>query len=128
MKPMFKIILANNAEHDYSAFVESLSPTLNDLDADGSGRNVLDGMMYRSRIASKDSLQVKFLPLPELIMKSLAEDVMSEYVTVKVLDPLTNTHVNRTYYISTRNWGDQKYNKGKGVTEYIGCNFKLTER
>ncbi len=128
MIPMFKIKLANGEQHDYSAFVESLSPTLNDLDAEGSGRNILDGMMYRSRIASKDSLQVKFLPLPELIMKSLAEDIMTEYVTVKVLDPLTNTHVERSYYVSTRNWGEQRYNKGKGVTEYIGCNFKLTER
>lgn len=123
MKPIFKI-----GEHDYTAFLEQLSPVMNDLDAEGSGRNILDGVMYRSRIAQKDSLTVKFLPLPELIMLSLAEDVMPEYVDVEILDPLTNEHLTRTYHISTRNWGDQKYNKGKGVTEYIGCNFKLTER
>ena len=123
MKPIFKI-----GDHDYTAFLESISPTMNDLDADGSGRNVLDGMMYRSRITSKDSLNVKFLPLPELIMRSLAADIMPEYVEVTILDPLTNTHIPRTYYVSTRNWGEQRYKAGSKVTEYIGCNFKLTER
>ena len=44
MKPIFKI-----GEHDYTAFLEKLSPVKNDLDADGSGRNILDGLMYRSR-------------------------------------------------------------------------------
>lgn len=123
MKPIFKI-----GDHDYTVFLEELSPVQNDLDAEGSGRNILDGVMYRSRITQKDSLNAKFLPLPETIMQSLAADVKPEYVDVLILDPETNTHLTRTYYISTRNWGNQQYNPGRGVTEYIGCNFKMTER
>lgn len=123
MKPIFKI-----GEHDYTAFLEKLSPVKNDLDADGSGRNILDGLMYRSRITSKDGWTANFLPLPETIQMSLLEDIRPEYVAVKILDPDTNTHVTKTFYISTRNCGDQQYNPGKGITEYIGCNFKMTER
>ena len=123
MKPIFKI-----GEHDYTAFLEKLSPVKNDLDADGSGRNILDGLMYRSRITDKDGWTASFLHLPELVMLSLLEDVRPEYVDIMILDPDTNTHVTKTFYISTRNCGDQRYNPGKGFTEYIGCNFKMTER
>lgn len=47
MKPIFKI-----GEHDYTAFLaeDGLSPVRNDLDADGSGRNLLDGLMYRAEL------------------------------------------------------------------------------
>lgn len=50
MKPIFKI-----GEHDYTVFLaeDGLAPVRNDLDADGSGRNLLDGLMYRARIAEK---------------------------------------------------------------------------
>ena len=42
MKPVFKI-----GNHDYTAFLadDGLQPVRNDLDADGSGRNLLDGLM-----------------------------------------------------------------------------------
>ena len=51
MKPIFKI-----GKNDYTAFLaeDGLAPVRNDLDADGSGRNLLDGLMYRTRIAQKD--------------------------------------------------------------------------
>lgn len=103
--------------HDYTAFLEKLSPVKNDLDADGSGRNILDGIMYRCRIATK-----------ETIMLSLLNDLEAEYVDVTTLDPISNTQVTKTVYVSSRNCGGQRYNPGKGVTEYIGCNFKMTER
>lgn len=50
MKPIFKI-----GKNDYTAFLaeDGLAPVRNDLDADGSGRNLLDGLMYRARIAQK---------------------------------------------------------------------------
>lgn len=123
MKPVFTI-----GTHNYTAFVETLSPVRNDLDADGSGRNLLDGLMYRSRVAQKDKWSVKFLPLPETIMRSLAQDLNPEYVVVTLLDPKTNTILMKTYYTSTLTYGDQYYNKSEGVTYYKGCTFDLTER
>lgn len=123
MKPQFKI-----GEHDYTAFVEELSPARNDLDADGSGRNLIDGLMYRARIAQKDKWAVKFLKLPELIMKSIAEDINPEYVQITMLDPKTNRILTKTYYTSTLTYGAQRYDKSKGYTYYEGCTFDMTER
>lgn len=123
MKPIFKV-----GDHDYSAFLEKLTPTKNDLDAEGAGRDTLDAEMWRSRLGAKDSWQANFLSLPETIMLSLLEDVRPEFVDITILDPDTNTHVTKTWYIATRNCGDQRYDPGKGITVYDGANFKMTEK
>lgn len=124
-KPIFKI-----GGHDYTAFLaeDGLAPVRNDLDADGSGRNILSGKMFRSRIAQKDKWSVKFLRLPELILKSIAEDIDPEFVSVTMLDPRTNRHVTKTYYTSTLTYGNQKYDPGMNMTVYDGCTFELIER
>lgn len=123
MKPIFKI-----GDHDYTVFVADLSPVRNDLDADGSGRNILGGEMYRYRIAQKDKWVVKFLRLPELIMKSIAEDIDPEFVDITMLNPKTNSHLVKTYYTSTLIYGTQKYIPDQGITVYNGCTFTMTER
>lgn len=123
MKPQFRI-----GSHDYTAFIEELTPVRNDLDADGSGRNILDGLMYRARTAQKDKWTVKFLRLPELIMKSIAEDINPEYVQITMLDPKTNSLLTKTYYVSTLNYGAQRWDKSNNTTYYVGCNFNMTER
>ncbi len=125
MKPVFKI-----GNHDYTAFLadDGLQPVRNDLDADGSGRNLLDGLMYRARIAQKDKWTVKFNRLPELIMKSIAQDVDGEYTDITFLDPKTNRILTKTYYTSTLTYGAQKYIKSDGITVYDGCTFNMTER
>ena len=124
-KPIFKI-----GGHDYTAFLaeDGLSPVRNDLDADGSGRNILSGKMFRSRIAQKDKWSVKFLRLPELILKSIAEDINPQFVDITLLDPKTNRHITKTYYTSTLTYGSQKYIPDMGVTVYDGCTFDITER
>ena len=125
MKPVFKI-----GGHDYTAFLleDGLSPVRNDLDADGSGRNLLDGLMYRARISQKDKWTVKFTRLPESIMKSLAQDVDSEYIKVTMLDPKTNRTLTKTYYTSTLTYGAQRYDRSTNQTYYDGCTFNITER
>lgn len=125
MKPIFKI-----GEHDYTAFLmeEGLSPVREDLDADGSGRNLLDGLMYRNRITDKDKWTTKWMNLPETIMLSLANDIKPEYVSITMLDPDTNRYVTKTYYCSKLTYGAQVYDPGKGYTVYRGCTFNITER
>lgn len=125
MRPIFKI-----GNHDYTTFLaeDGLQPSRNDLDADGSGRNLLDGTMYRTRIAQKDKWTVKFNRLPELIMKSIAEDVNPPFVPITMLDPKTNRQLTKTYYTSTLVYGLQHYDKSRGVTFYDGCTFNMTER
>ncbi|MBQ7670552.1 MAG: hypothetical protein IJS45_07520 [Clostridia bacterium] len=125
MRPVFKI-----GTHDYTTFLaaDGLSPVNNDLDADGSGRNLLDGLMYRARIAQKEKWAVKFNRLPELIMKSIAEDINGEYTDVTLLNPKLNRVITKTYYISTLTYGTQRYDKSKNETYYDGCTFNMTER
>lgn len=125
MKPIFKI-----GENDYTAFLaeDGLAPVRNDLDADGSGRNLLDGLMYRARIAQKDKWTVKFNRLPELIIKSIAADINYEYVKITMLDPKTNRHLTKTYYTSSLTYGVQRYDRSQNLTYYEGCTFNITER
>lgn len=125
MKPIFKI-----GENDYTAFLaeDGLSPVRNDLDADGSGRNLLDGLMYRARIAQKDKWTVKFNKLPELIVKSIAADINPKYVEITMLDPKTNRHLTKTYYTSTLTYGVQRYDRSQNLTYYEGTTFSITER
>lgn len=125
MKPIFKI-----GDHDYTGFLaeNGLSPVRNDLDDDGSGRNLLDGLMYRARIAQKDKWTVKFNRLPELVMKSIAQDIDPEYVKITMLDPKTNRLLTKTYYTSTLTYGAQRYDRSTDLTCYDGCTFNITER
>lgn len=125
MKPVFRI-----GNHDYTTFLakDGLAPVRNDLDADGSGRNLLNGTMYRTRIAQKDKWTVKFNRLPELIMRSIAEDIDPVFVNISMLDPKTNRVLTKAYYTSTLTYGAQRYDKSTNTTYYDGCTFNITER
>lgn len=122
-KPIFKI-----GEHDYTEYLanEGLKPSRNDLDSDGSGRNLLDGLMYRSRIATKQKWTVSFLRLDEDVMSQLVADMDADYVTITMLDSKANRNITRTYYCSTINEGIQRYIGGRTV--YDGVTFNIIER
>lgn len=128
MKPIFK-----TNGHDYTRYLaeEGLKPSKNDLDSDGSGRNILDGLMYRSRVATKAKWTVSFNRLDEATMKQLESDlyagtVEGDYIKITLLDAKLNRHVERTYYCSTINEGVQRYIGGQTV--YDGVTFNITER
>ena len=121
MRPIFKI--GNN---DYTEHVESLKPSANDIDKDGAGRNLLDGVMYRKKIATKGKWSVTFLSLDESLMQQIRSDMNNQYVSFTVLDSLTNTWVTKTGYSSTINEGIQRYMGGHTV--YDGASFDITER
>lgn len=125
MKPIF---ILNG--HDYTKYLsdEGLKPSRNDLDSDGSGRNLLDGLMYRSRIATKQKWVVAFNRLDEAVMQQLVQDMYSSgnYISVTLLDSRQNRHIARTYYCSTINEGVQRYIGGRTV--YDGVTFNITER
>lgn len=114
--------------NDYTKYVEELAPVDNDLDADGSGRNILDGKMYRTRIATKEKWGVKMLRLDEYIMSRLLKDLKAkgDYVNLTMLDAEENRRLTKEYYYSTVNKGVQLYRGG--ITVYDGVNFNITER
>ena len=74
-RPIFKI-----NGHDYTRYLaeDGLKPTRNDLDSDGSGRNLLDGLMYRSRIATKVKWTVSFERLDEAVMAQIEQDMYED--------------------------------------------------
>lgn len=114
--------------HDYTEYIsaEGLKPSRNDLDKDGSGRNILTGLMYRTRIATKLKYSVSFLRLPAYVLQQLEADMDAEFIEVTLLEARTNSQVTRTYYTSTINEGVQRAIDGE--TFYDGVAFDITER
>lgn len=114
--------------HDYAARVEELNLSRNDLDAEGSGRDVQTGLMYRTRITSKMKISVKFFQLRQATMQQLLSDIAQPFYSATVVDPATGAQVTKTFYTSTVPYGAQRYNKETGAPYYDGVTFDMTER
>ena len=114
--------------HDYTKYIaaEGLKPSRNDLDKDGSGRNILNGLMYRTRIATKLKYSVSFLRLTADTLRQLEADMDAPFVNITLLEAKSDRHVTRTYYTSTINEGVQRSINGE--TFYDGVTFDITER
>lgn len=125
MKPIFKV---NNVDFTQYLTEDGLKPSDNDLDADGSGRNLLNGVMHRRRIATKEKWTVSFLRLNSSTMSSLLNAMYAtkNYVKIVILDAKTNKHITRTFYCSLINKGIQHYIDGDTV--YDGVTFDITEQ
>lgn len=126
---MAKPILVINGT-DYTEYVaqEGFNSTREDLDADGSGRNILTGKMYRSRIATKMTYSISLNRVSASTLASLIDDLYSgsNYVTVKILDAGENKQVSKTVYCSSVTEGTQRYINGS--VYYDGVAFDLIER
>ena len=114
--------------HDYAAYIEELSPSRNDLDADGSGRDVQTGEMVRKRIGTKLKITVKLLRLQQALMQQLAADISEPFYSATVIDPTTGVQATKTFYTSTVPFGVQRYNKETGAPYYDGVSFDMTEK
>lgn len=114
--------------HDYAKLITELKPSRNDVDSDGSGRNLLDGLMYRSRLATKCKWSVTFDRLDAKTMMQLENDMYGgkDYISITLLDARVNRGVTSSYYFSTINEGVQRSIKGK--TYYDGVTFDIIER
>ena len=120
------VFIINN--RDYAKYIaeDGLKPTRNDLDADGSGRNILNGLMYRKRIATKLKWTVSFNRLDADTMNAIENAMAPEYVSITLLEPKGNRYVQRTYYCSTINNGVQRQIGDE--TYYDGVTFDIIER
>lgn len=114
--------------HDYAPLVEELTITRNDLDAEGSGRDVQTGLMYRTRVASKLQIAVKFLRLQQATHRQLLADIAAVFFPVTVLDPATGQQRTVSVYVSQVPFGVQRYNKNTGAPCYDGMSVTLTEK
>ena len=114
--------------HDYAPLVEELNITNNDLDAEGSGRDVQTGLMHRKRVATKLKAEVRLLDLPQSVHRQLLGDIGGEYYSATVLDPVTGGNVTKRFYTSTVPFGAQRYDRYTGAPKYSGMTFNMTER
>lgn len=114
--------------HDYAKLITELKPSRNDVDSDGSGRNLLDGLMYRSRLATKRKWSVTFGRLDAKTMMQLENDMYGgkDYISITLLDARVNRGVTSSYYFSTISEGVQRSINGK--TYYDGVTFDIIER
>ena len=124
---MAKPVLIING-HDYAAYVSELNISRNDLDADGSGRDVQTGLMHRTRIGSKMKVEVKLVAIQETVHKQLLSDISGVFYTAKVIDPSTGAQAQKTFYTSTVPFGAQRYNKETGKPYYSGMTFSMIEK
>lgn len=117
--------------HDYAQYVPAdggITLAVYQMDADGSGRDIHTGLMYRSRVATKRKLEIKTMKIPSSVAAALAADLDVTYLSATILDPISNTHVERTYYCSSVTFGNQVLDPASGVTYYDEVKFDLIER
>lgn len=115
--------------HDYTDYVGELSITPNALDADGSGRDVQSGTMYRTMIGVKLKGEVSMLRMPEVMAKTLYQDLMpTAFYNAQILNPATQTLITKQFYTSSIAFGTQRYYPSEGMTYYDGISFSMTER
>ena len=124
---MAKPVLIING-HDYAPYVSALEISRNDLDAEGSGRDVQTGLMYRTRIATKLKCEVQMLALQQTVHKRLLADLSPVFFNATVIDPDTGQQATKTFYTSTVPFGAQRYNRETGAPYYSGMTFAITER
>lgn len=122
-EPILKI-----AGVDYTEYVESMEPTRNDLDADGSGRDVTSGAMFRTRITDKLQWQIKMLRMPEDKATALQKAMQAAFFQATTLDPRTNTQRTLSYYTASVPFGAQVYDRYKKKVYYDGLSFQITEK
>ena len=112
---MAKPVLIING-HDYAAYVEELNISRNDLDAEGSGRDVQTGLMYRTRIGTKMKVEVKLFAIQEAVHKQLLSDISGVFYTAKVVDPATGAQAEKSGEKSRRSSRRRHYHKPKPKT------------
>lgn len=123
---MRPILIIDNL--DITNYVSELKPVKNDLDADGSGRDIQTGTMYRTKITDKMTWGVSLLRIPESVATSLFGKLNNTYYNATILDPGTNTQQTKTFYTSSVPFGVQKYIKSDNITVYDGVSFSMIER
>lgn len=112
---------------DFTDYVAEINPTLNDLDAEGAGRDITEGTMHRTLIAKKYKLEVSFLRLGGAVMRSLHQCTEADMFSVTFLDPTTDSDVTKLFYKASIPFGAQGYNKTKDEVYYEGTTLSLTE-
>lgn len=70
----------------------------NDIDASSAGRDTMDGLMHRARVAIKARLDCTCRPLTQAELSTVLSVINPEWLQVQYSDPITNTTVTAKMY------------------------------
>lgn len=108
---------------DITPYIEEggLKWQLNDIESSDAGRT-MDGMMHRSRVATKVRLDITCLPLSSDEAQKVLNAIYPVYVDVEYLDPMYGASI-KTMYSNNRP-ASLRFMGGK----WEGISFPLIER
>ena len=106
---------------DYTQYVEELKLTINGLNADGSGRDVQTGLMFRTKIGDKWKAEIKLLRISETVMNSLKATLQETTYTASA------GAASGTFYTDTIPLGSARWDREQNITYYDGVAFSMTE-
>lgn len=106
---------------DITKYVEELNPSINGLNADGSGRDVQTGLMKITKIADKWKFEVKLLRIYEDAWAPIRAALR------KVPYAATVGEAQGNFYTDTLPFGSARWDKFANKTYYDGIAFSMTE-
>lgn len=115
---------------DFTGYIDAnggYGVTRNDMDSDESGRETMDGLMHRTRIAVKAKLTIKCRPLTGSETRKILNAIYPEFVTVTYNDPRVGIRENVQMY-SNNVTSEYLFTKPDGTEWWRGINFPLVER
>ena len=110
---------------DITAYVErnGIKYSVNDVDKD-AGRT-LDGTMHRGRIATKVRLDVKCVPMNELMLQAILQKLRPTSFNVTYTDPYYGEITKKMY--SNNYSATLRFEDAQGVRQYKDFEFPLVE-
>lgn len=113
---------------DYAEKCLELKPSVNGLNADGSGSDVQTGEMLRTKIVDKLKFEVSMDRLSDSEAAALSAVLKQTFYDATVLNPETGLPVTRSFYTDTIPFGVQRYDKFQRQTYYDGMTFSMTKK
>lgn len=111
---------------DYAKHIQELKPSINGLNADGSGRDVQTGLMIITPIANKWKFEVTMLRIYDGVRESLQKALLKKPYSVTIQWPGV-PNISGEFYTDTIPLGSQRWDDDKQECYYDGMAFSMTE-
>lgn len=98
----------------------------NDIDASSAGRDTMDGLMHRARVAIKARLDCTCRPLTQSELSTVLTAINPQWLEVQYHDPITNATVTKKMYSNNI---PATFKIMRGTTQlWVGVTFPLIEQ
>ena len=130
--PVVKIHYGATYENvlDITQYIKELRIIHEDIDSKNSGRDTDTGIMVREIVKKVHTLEVALRRVTQSELHDIhvaVQNISNPFFQVEYRGPCTGVRT-RLAYVSTMNFGAQRYNKRTGNCYYDGATFKIIER